>query len=355
MGIGRWVTGEFVYVSPEKAEELSPNTTRPGDIVFTQRGTLGQVAMVPPQPYDRYVVSQSQMKLTVDPSKADATFLYYFFISEEHQEYIRNNAIQTGVPHTNLEILKRTPLCLPPLPIQRRIADILSALDDKIECNRQINRVLEAMAQTLYQHWFVDFGPFRDGEFVESELGKIPKGWRVGRLDELFVLQRGFDLPSSERISGCYPILSASGITGSHTEHKVKGPGVTTGRSGLLGKVFYINEDFWPLNTSLWVKEYKVSNPQHAYFLLSSIDLGDLNAGSAVPTLNRNDLHRLVITIPPQEVVSRFGEAVKAVFELCHTNEKESEALARTRDYLLPRLLSGEIEVKAAEQMMEVV
>src|SRR5882724_8859632 len=125
MGIGRWVAGEFVFVSQEKAHALAANTARPGDLVFTQRGTLGQVALVPSGSFDRLLISQSQMKLTVDRRKADALFLYYVFSSQEQQEYIRLNAIQTGVPHTNLGILRATPLRLPPLTEQRAIAHIL--------------------------------------------------------------------------------------------------------------------------------------------------------------------------------------------------------------------------------------
>lgn len=110
---GRWVAGDFAYVSTDKAAALSANTARPGDIVFTQRGTLGQVALVPNSPYEKYVVSQSQMKLTVDPEKADSLFLYYLFSSPIQQEYIRQNSIQVGVPHTNLGILRDTPVILP--------------------------------------------------------------------------------------------------------------------------------------------------------------------------------------------------------------------------------------------------
>jgi type I restriction enzyme S subunit len=128
MGYGRWVEGEFVYVSHDKAKALSPNTAHPGDLIFTQRGTLGQVAIVPQRPFERYIISQSQMKLTVDPTKADALFLYYVFTSAEQQAYIIRNAIQTGVPHTNLEHLRTTPLTLPPLSEQRAIAHILGTL-----------------------------------------------------------------------------------------------------------------------------------------------------------------------------------------------------------------------------------
>lgn len=151
MGFGRWVGGEFAFVSEDKAKELSANIARPGDLVFTQRGTLGQVAIVPSEPHARYVISQSQMKLTVDPTKADTKFLYYFFTSKEQQDYIRRNAIQTGVPHTNLGHLRTTPLHLPSLPEQREIAQVLAALDDKIELNQQMNETLEALARSIYK------------------------------------------------------------------------------------------------------------------------------------------------------------------------------------------------------------
>lgn len=174
MGLGRWVKGEFVFVSSEKADSLSANIARPGDIVFTQRGTLGQVAIIPDSAYDRYIVSQSQMKLTVDRNKADAMYLYYLFTSPEQQSYIERNAIRVGVPHTNLGILKSTPLRLPSLSEQKSRAKILSLLDDKIELNRRINRTLEETAQGLFRSWFVDFDPVK-AKARANELGCDPE------------------------------------------------------------------------------------------------------------------------------------------------------------------------------------
>jgi type I restriction enzyme S subunit len=205
---GRWVAGDFAYVSTEKAGALSANTARPGDIVFTQRGTLGQVALVPNSSFEAYVVSQSQMKLTVDPKKADSLFLYYLFSSPVQQEYIRQNSIQVGVPHTNLGILRDTPVILPKsVDVQQAISRQLGTLDDKIELNRRMNETLEAMARAIFQSWFVDFDPVRakaSGEspdsvcqrlgltpellalfpdsFEDSELGEIPAGWNHSTL-----------------------------------------------------------------------------------------------------------------------------------------------------------------------------
>jgi type I restriction enzyme, S subunit len=363
MGYGRWVGGEFAFVTPEKADSLSANCAQPGDLIFTQRGTLGQVALVPKNGADRYLISQSQMKLTVDAEKADALFIYYVFTSPEQQAYIRRNAIQTGVPHTNLGILRNTPITLPSLAEQKAIAAVLGALDDKIELNRRMNATLEAMARALFQSWFVDFDPVRarlDGrqptaldpataalfpnEFQDSEIGHIPKSWEVGRLDDALTLQRGFDLPSADRTLGKYPVMAASGPNGCHDQFMVRGPGVTTGRSGVLGKVFFIHEDFWPLNTSLWVKEFKRVSPAHAFHLLRGLDLEIFNAGSAVPTLNRNHVHNLPVVLPPRAIVEAFDAQVMPLMEKQKANEEQSRTLTTLRDTLLPKLLSGELK-----------
>ncbi|MDH0097748.1 restriction endonuclease subunit S, partial [Pseudomonas sp. GD04158] len=201
---GKWVSGDFVFVSSEKAAQLEQNKARPGDVVFTQRGTLGQVSIVPQAPYSEYVVSQSQMKITVDPNKADPHFIYYLFRSEEQLRYVLNSAIQTGVPHTNLGILRKTPVSIPALNTQKAIAEFLCAFDDRITLLRETNATLEAIAQALFKSWFVDFDPVRakaegrqpegmdattaalfPDSFEESELGLVPKGWRVRAIGEL--------------------------------------------------------------------------------------------------------------------------------------------------------------------------
>jgi type I restriction enzyme S subunit len=193
----RWVSGDFVYVEQEKASSLRANLARAGDLVFTQRGTLGQVSLISTDGLETYVVSQSQMKLSVDRDLADPLYVYYYFSTDEQREYMRQHAIQTGIPHTNLGILRNTPVLLPPLPEQRAIAQILGTLDDKIELNRRMNETLESIARALFRSWFVDFEPVRaksegraaglpthladlfPDSFENSELGEIPAGWSV--------------------------------------------------------------------------------------------------------------------------------------------------------------------------------
>jgi type I restriction enzyme, S subunit len=126
---GRAVSGTFVFVTSTKAMALEANLARPGDVIFTQRGTLGQVSLVPESPYDCYLVSQSQMKVTLNREAADPLFFYYVFSSAEKQRYLRQNTIQTGVPHINLGILRGIPVQRPPLPEQRAIAGALGDVD----------------------------------------------------------------------------------------------------------------------------------------------------------------------------------------------------------------------------------
>jgi type I restriction enzyme S subunit len=235
----------------------------------------------------------------------------------------------------------------PPLPIQRRIAGILSAYDELIENSQRRIKILEAMARGLYREWFVHFRfPGHDNHpLIASPLGVIPQGWEAGRLDDVLVLQRGFDLPKASRVEGTVPIYAATGITGFHNIAKVKAPGVVTGRSGTIGEVVYVQEDFWPLNTALWVKEFPNAEPLYAYFVLSDVDLAQFNSGAAVPTLNRNDIHGLVSLIPPRALQVRFQDTVGAMFSRIRTLELQIHNLHKTRNLLLPRLLSGQLDL----------
>jgi type I restriction enzyme S subunit len=189
--------------------------------------------------------------------------------------------------------------------------------------------------------------------FDDSSIGPVHGKWKVGRLDDLDLVQRGFDLPPSERLPGPYPVVSGGRICGSHSEPKVKAPGVAKGRAGLLGEVRLRLDDYWFLNTVLRVKEFRGAGPYLAYQHLKVSEFGLLNAESAVPTLNRNHVHNLPVCIPPAEVARAFEELAGALHVRARSNERESLTLAALRDALLPKLLSGEIRTKDAETAVE--
>lgn len=259
-------------------------------------------------------------------------FIYYFLQTLG----FNNQNDKTSVPGLNRNHLHEMNVSIPEdIQTQSRIASILSSFDDKIELNRRMNQTLEQMAQALFNHYFVD----------NIDPDNLPEGWRMGKVEDLFILQRGFDLPASQRTHGRFQVIAASGLNGYHETAMVKGPGITTGRSGVIGNIFYIIEDFWPLNTSLYIKEFKVSTPLHAFYVLKQLDLKSLNGGSAVPTLNRNHVHSLEIIIPANKKIIEFQIKVEAIFQLKRNNEQQSNTLAKLRDTLLPKLISGEIDL----------
>lgn len=204
-------------------------------------------------------------------------------------------------------------------------------------------------APTGWPKNIIDLFPDR---LVESELGEIPEGWKVGTLEELLVLQRGFDLPAKERVAGAYSIIAASGNNGTHNQMMTKGPGVITGRSGVLGKVFLELADFWPLNTTLWVKEFRTASPCYAYELLCGLGLHRFNAGSAVPTLNRNHVHGLPQIIPSPKCVNAYESVAMSLHQRVREFNEQTHSLTQLRDTLLPKLISGELRIPDAEDFL---
>lgn len=336
---------DFVYVSERKADALHLNCAKPGDLVFTQRGTLGQVGIIPHNtPHKRFLISQSQMKMTVDLSKANPLFLYFYFRLPSTVTYIENHALQSGVPHINLGILRKFEVVCPPLPIQKKIAAVLSAYDDLIESNNRRIALLEKMAEEIYREWFVRLR-FPGHEKVKVVKG-VPEGWEQKRFGQFCTLQRGYDLPDSQVVTGPYPVVASTSIKTFHNQFKVKPPVVTTGRSGSLGTVLFVNERAWPLNTSLYVKDFHGNSCYLVYYTLKNMGLENFNAGAGVPSLNRNHLNGITLAVPPKPLQDSFDVVVAPLFHQKEQLSRSSEMLVKTRDMLLPRLISGKLSVE---------
>lgn len=291
--------------------------------------------------YQRTYVIQS-----LDETRLSNRFLY--FAMRPKLDHLKSISTGAATKFLTLTLLKSLEVELPPLETQHKIASMLSAYDDLIENNTRRIKILEEMARMIYLEWFVNFRfpGHEQVKMVDSPLGMIPEEWEVGRLDDALVLQRGFDLPKKDRVEdGDVPVYAATGLNGKHSEAKVKGPCVITGRSGSLGTVIYVDEDIWPLNTTLWVKEFKKATPIFAYYLLSELGLSQYNAGAAVPTLNRNDVHGLQVVLPPRSLLEVFESHLKSIFKFKKVLHAKIENLRQTRDLLLPKLISGEVAV----------
>lgn len=314
-------------------------------------GTIGKLCQL----HKPAATNQQINSIVVDRDKYDEDYVYYLMSQSIDKVRIVEGGSASGREHVKKSTFEQIELEVLPLENQRKVSKLVAQYDNLVENNNRRIAILEEMAQSLYREWFVNFCyPSHQGNLdadgnpkrVDSPLGQIPEGWEVKRLDDYVTLQRGFDLPKKKRNEqGCIPIYAASGINGYHDKVKAKGPGIVTGRSGTLGIVNLVLEDHWPLNTSLWVKEFKGCTAFYAYYLLDSIGLERFNSGASVPTLNRNDVHGNPVIAPPKELIEKFENIVCVNHKQINVLKRKNENLKKQRDMLLPKLISGDIEL----------
>jgi type I restriction enzyme S subunit len=342
-----WVSLESVKCVEKEVYEKWVRRQRPekGDVILTREAPLGEAGML--RSDEKVFLGQRLVSYRANPHKLDNRFLLYGFQGQFLQTQIKALGSGSTVEHMRVPDAKRLKILLPSLKVQREVGAILFAYDDLIENNTRRIKILEEMARRLYEEWFVHFHfpGHEEASFKESELGRIPEEWEVGTLQDVIVLQRGFDLPAKKRTPGDFPVVSATGVSGSHVEAKIDGPGVITGRSGSIGKVMYVHGSYWPLNTTLWGKAFPLGSTLFAFYTLTEIDLKGFNVGAAVPTLNRNDIHGLPVVLPSSEVIKFFDQTVGPIHKLMVTLEKKNANLHAQRDMLLPKLVSGEIDL----------
>jgi type I restriction enzyme S subunit len=314
----------------------------PNDLILAREAPAGNVAIV--RDGEKVCLGQRTVHLRPDIKKVDPAFLCYFLLAPPQQGKLLAGETGATAKHVNMRDIRRLELSgLPNLQAQKMAGELLSAYDDLIENNRRRIVLLEESARLLYREWFVRlrFPGYEHTHIVDG----VPQGWDRLSFEEALVLQRGFDLPAQARQDGLIPIYGSTGINGYHDKAKVDGPGVVTGRSGTLGEVHYVSEDFWPLNTALWVKEFRRVTPLFALFLMSEMDLKQYNGGVSVPTLDRKIVHKVEVLIPPKSLLTAFDEFASDAFSQIKNLTLQNQKLRAARDLLLPRLMSGEIAV----------
>ncbi len=387
----------FDFLTKEKAEELKTSMAVRGDLVITYRGTIGQVNIIPhDSKYEKYIVSQSQLKVSLDTEKVNPYFVNYFFRSKLGQHRLLANASQVGVPAIAKasSSVKEILVPCPSLQDQSRVVGMLRSLDNKIELNRQINKTLEEMAQAIFKSWFVDFEPVKakieakangqdperaamcaisgktdaeldqlaqlhataalfPDELTDSELGLIPKGWGKKRVDDILELAYGKALKKTARNPGHVPVYGSGGVNGSHDKHLVEGPGIIVGRKGTVGSLYWEDVDFFPIDTVFYVLPKRGFSLIYIYYLLQTLGLKNMNTDAAVPGLNRNNVYRLIVAGHPLELVKVYSNIVGSFSDKISQNKKENTFLIQLRDTLLPKLLSGEISVSSAQTIIK--
>jgi type I restriction enzyme, S subunit len=353
---------DFVFVTEEKADKLQSNTAYPGDVIFTQRGTLGQVGIIPLEAkFSRYVISQSQMKLSVNPEKADARFVYYFFRMPSTVQSVINHVLTSGVPHINLGILKDFEIPLPHTTVQERIVDILFAYDELIENNRRRMALLEEAARLLYWEWFVRLR-FPGHEHTIITDG-VPEGWERKALGDICTDVRETVLP--EELGSDTPYIGlehmprrsitlsewgrAEDVTS--TKHRFR-----TGEI-LFGKIrpYFHKVGIAFVNgvaSSDAIVIRPVSQELRGLVLLTvSSDpfvaqaSQTMREGSKMPRADWKLMKQYAIRFPHAGLLNSFNGIVESVTEQLKTLTFQTQKLRAARDLLLPRLMSGEMAV----------
>lgn len=306
----------------------------------------------------------------------NSKYLFYLFATDEFTQLANSGSTGTRMPRADWKHLSETLWNIPDLPTQTAIASILSSLDQKIELNNAINRNLEALAQALFKQWFVDFNfpvdehgnfsPFpgemsegqrgykdSGGEMIESELGMIPKGWRVGKLGDVSTLIAGGDKPKNNTPTPdnkCkFPIysngISNNGLQGYTDKPRIFEESVTVSARGTIGFVCLRMQPYFPIVRLIAViPNGSIISSKYLYQWLKNQNIS--GTGTTQQQLTVPDFSGFKILIPQIEIVKKYTLVMDSFFQTITSNITENQSLSKIRDTLLPKLISGELEVK---------
>jgi type I restriction enzyme S subunit len=326
-----------------------PNTLAPV-LVLGRKGSHGKVNFSDQPVFaidtTYYVDSRS--------TKADLRWLFYTLQLLQLDAFSQDSA----VPGLSREFAYQQRVPEISLPEQRAIAAFLDHHTAKIDAliaeQRRLIELLQERRAALISHAVTKgldhYIPMKDSDF--PWLGEIPLHWETRPLWTVAYLQRGHDLPSQDRIQGEVPVVSSSGVSAYHAEAKAKGPGVVTGRYGTIGEVFYIEQDYWPLNTALYVRDFYGNHPRYIYYLLTILPFDAYSGKSAVPGIDRNDLHPLPVVCPPvaeQSAISAYLDHKNTRIDaLIAEIETGIAHLEEYRTTLISAAVTGKIDVRDA-------
>ena len=323
------------FVTEEKARSLSRSIAHRGDVIVTISGTIGQIAYIPEDSlYDEYLCSQRQFRVSFDSSMIYVPYLVFYFHTFEGQNKILSFANQTGVPALSqpLKNFKKIRLCLPSLQDQRRIASIVETINDKIENNIKINDNLELQAQAIYSYMFIE---------------NADPAWVQGHLSDLITVKYGKD--HKKLADGSYPVYGSGGIMRYVERPLYDKESVLIPRKGTLNNVMYVNQPFWSVDTMFYTEMRLPNVAKFVYHFVKAKNLASMNAGSAVPSMTTDILNAMEVVIPSTSALAEFESLVDPMYRAMQENNIQSSKLSELRDALLPRLMSGEIDVSAVQ------
>ena len=336
---------KYVYTTEKSITELGLNNSstkllEKDDVIISARGTVGEIAMIPfPMAFNQSCFGIRAKRDLIDPH-------YLYYLTKTKVAELKKASHGSVFDTITRDTFDGISCELPDLNTQKRISTLLSSIDLKIELNTRINHNLEEQAQALYKSWFVDFEPFKGGKFVNSELGMIPEGWRVGILGELNSFKRGKNLLSKDAAYGEIPVV-AGGMEPScyHNIANTHAPVITISASGAnAGYMRLYHTDVWASDCS-----YIDSSSQNVLFTYCFLRANErllrhAQTGAVQPHVKPSDVNNFKAIIAPQYIIDDFQINISSLFKEIKNRLAENSLLAKEREILLPKLMSGEID-----------
>lgn len=341
-------------ISEFRYKESPEIMLRENDILMTKDGTIGKLAYIE-QLRENATVASGVFVIRNNSTKLMQKYAYIYLRSKIFKNFINSRIEGSVIPHLYQRDINEIEIAIPEIHEQSVIVNIINSLDNKIKLNNKINNSLEKISKELFKYWFVDFEfpneqgkPYKysGGEFIDSELGKIPKGWEIQEYKSLADIFSGKGLPKDKITSdGVYPIYGANGIISHTNDYLFHEELIITGRVGTLGKILLVNEKVWISDNVLISRPKDRIFTYFIYFTLRKFNLSNLNRGSTQPLITKTDISKLKIVIPTREFFINFDKIIRNAQRLIDLLSKQNQILSQIRDTLLPKLITGKIRV----------
>lgn len=385
----------YNYFVPPKLTQLVQSTDKEqlncsikkGDIFLTRTSeTMNELGMSCVALHDYPTATFNGFSKRLRPkitTQIIPEFVGYFLRSSKFRNEMMAFSSMSTRASLNNEMIGRIKIPTPPINEQKAIGYILKKIDDKIELNRQTNQTLEAMAQALFQSWFVDFDPvidkalaagneipeafqakasarqamgdqrralpeevtalFPDAFVFTEEMGWVPEGWESKKLSNLLEIKYGKD--HKKLGEGDIPVYGSGGLMRNAEKSLYTGESVLIPRKGTLSNILYVNEAFWTVDTMFYTIPKHPNIAKYAFYQLKGLDFASMNVGSAVPSMTTKVLNELSVILPNDRVLKKFDDILKTYFKKLLENINQNSNLINLRDTLLPKLISGELRI----------
>ena len=381
LSLDKFYDDGFVFVTQEKADELNCYADRK-DLVFTAAGTIGQVGLIPENSkFDRYVISNKQIRVRIDSNKIDVLYAYYWFASPWIQRLLTLSNKGSTVPLLTLWEVKNLPVSYPEdIEEQHRIALVLETITKRIENNNKINKELESMAKTIYDYWFLQFEfPNEDGKPYQSSDGKmvwseelkreIPEGWKVKRIDDFGKLNNGINYNKNEVGDKSYKIVNVRNISETSLllsktkmddivltartadNYLLKENDILIARSGIPGAVRILNNDIENTIYCGFIICLRLASDLYRRYLVYKLKdyentTATTSGGTIMQNVSQSTLKSIKFAVPEKRYILKFNEKIDSIWSNMQNNEKENQALVSLRNFLLPLLMNGQVGFK---------